>query len=368
MFYSVLALHVNGYPLTSKPIRQGLEAIARFSIEDKEGFRVQLDVSPVWDTIHSMTALIDAHTEIKDRRLLKASQWIIKKQLFVDYGDWKVYNPKGPSGGWPFEYENSWYPDIDDTAAIIIGFLKQYPNLRDNSVVDKAAEWVVNMQNKDGGWAAFDKDNDKLFLNKHPFSDMDVLCDPSCPDITGRVLEALGLLNDKKYRKACERGISYLRRTQEPEGSWFGRWGVNYIYGTSNALCGLSRQGIAGDDSIVRKAIVWLKHVQNLDGGWGECLESYTDKSLMGKGNSTASQTAWALMGLLAYLPPTYPAIQKGIHWLVKQQKIKNDKGFWHEQEFTGAGFPNHFYFRYHLYRHYFPLMALGRFCSAYKV
>jgi squalene-hopene/tetraprenyl-beta-curcumene cyclase len=188
---------------------------------------------------------------------------------------------------------------------------------------------------------------------------MDALCDPSTPDIVGRVLEALGILDDEKYRDVCARGIAYLRKTQEKEGSWFGRWGVNYVYGTSNVLCGLARQRLSPHDLMVRRAVAWLERVQNADGGWGECLESYGDRALMGKGPSTASQTAWALMGLLAFRPREEPAIQRGIRWLLERQ---NAAGSWDEAEFTGTGFPNHFYLRYNLYRHYFPLMALGRF------
>lgn len=188
---------------------------------------------------------------------------------------------------------------------------------------------------------------------------MDSLCDPSTPDIVGRVLEALGLLADPQYQAAAARGIAYCRRTQEPEGSWFGRWGVNYLYGTSNVLCGLTRQKVPAADPMVLKAIAWIRSVQNADGGFGECLESYANRALMGKGRSTPSQTAWAVMGLLAYLPREDRSVQRGIQWLVDHQ---NADGGWTEEEFTGTGFPNHFYLRYNLYRHYFPLMALGRF------
>lgn len=366
MANGVLALWMNGYPLESNPVRLGLEAIERFAVDDEEGFRIEACQSPIWDTILGMIGLLDAGHDAKDPNLQKARQWIIQKQLLVNHGDWKVYNPNGPSGGWAFEYENSWYPDVDDTAAIIIGFLKQEPESKNSFTVRRAVEWVVSMQNRDGGWAAFDIDNDKLFLNKIPFSDMDSLCDPSSPDVTGRVLEALGILGDPKYTEVCERGIEYLRRTQESQGSWFGRWGVNYVYGTSNVLCALARQKTAGSDAMIGRAIAWLKSIQNKDGGWGECLESYSNKDLMGKGTSTASQTAWALMGLLAYLPATDDSIHKGIRWLVNQQKkLGKIVGSWEEEEFTGTGFPNHFYVRYHLYRHYFPLMALGRFCRA---
>lgn len=366
MVNGVIALHLNGYKLDSDPMRLGLEAIERFCINDEAGFRVEACQSPVWDTILSMIGLLDAGHDPKDAKMKQAREWIISKQLLVDHGDWKVYNPTGPSGGWSFEYENSWYPDVDDTAAVVIGLLKQEPGSKDSETVRRACDWIVSMQNRDGGWAAFDVNNDKLFLNQIPFSDMDSLCDPSSPDVTGRVLEALGLMKDPKYKESCDRGIEYLRRTQEVAGSWFGRWGVNYVYGTSNVLCSLARQGIAADDPMIEKALSWIKSVQNNDGGWGECLESYADKSLMGKGKSTASQTAWGLMALLAYLPANDPAIRLGIRWLVEHQNSSGKfEGSWDEEEFTGTGFPNHFYLRYHLYRHYFPLMALGRYCQS---
>ena len=288
--------------------------------------------------------------------------WVSRRQLLDEHGDWRIYNPEGKPGGWSFEYTNTWYPDVDDTAAVVIAFLKHDPSSRKGESIARAVEWIVSMQNEDGGWAAFDKQNDKVFLNEIPFSDMDSLCDPSTPDIVGRVLEALGILDDPKYREVCVRGIAYLRASQEPEGSWFGRWGVNYIYGTSNVLAALARQRIAAADPMVVRAIAWLRSVQNADGGWGECLESYANRALMGKGRSTASQTAWALMALLAYLPREDSAVQRGIQWLVERQ---TSEGSWDEEEFTGTGFPNHFYLRYNLYRHYFPLMALGRFLAS---
>jgi squalene-hopene/tetraprenyl-beta-curcumene cyclase len=356
MLNVVLALYASGRSLEDPNLRLGLDALERFAVHDEQGFRIEPCQSPVWDTILMMIAFADAGYR---RELERPREWISKLQIFADYGDWKVYNPKGPPGGWSFEYTNTWYPDVDDTAAIIVGFLKHDPTSRESDSIRKAAAWMVSMQNDDGGWAAFDRANDKMFLNEIPFSDMDALCDPSSPDIAGRVLEALGLLGDPRYRDAVRRGIDYLRKAQEKQGSWFGRWGVNYVYGTSNALAGLARQCVPGDDPMIARAVAWLRSVQNADGGWGECLESYANKALMGKGPSTASQTAWALMGLLAYVPPEDAAVQRGVAWLLDRQ---NARGSWDEEEFTGTGFPNHFYLRYNLYRHYFPMMALARF------
>jgi squalene-hopene/tetraprenyl-beta-curcumene cyclase len=360
MVNGVLALFANGRSPDDERLRLLLDAIERFTIEDEGGFRVEPCQSPIWDTILMMVGLLDAG--LGDSTLEASRAWITRLQVLCDRGDWKVSNPAGRPGGWSFEYSNTWYPDVDDTAAIVTGFLKHDPASGASEPVQKAVTWMVSMQNDDGGWAAFDKNNDKIFLNDIPFSDMASLSDPSTPDIAGRVLEALGLLDDARYRDVCARGIAYLRRSQEKEGSWFGRWGVNYVYGTSNVLCALSRQRIPADDPMITRAVAWLRSVQNADGGWGECLESYGNRALMGKGRSTASQTAWALMGLIAYVPADDPAIERGIAWLIAKQ---NTAGSWDEAEYTGTGFPNHFYLRYNLYRHYFPLMALGRYVAA---
>jgi len=360
MVNGVLALYAHGYATDSDPVRLGLEAIDRFTLDDAAGIRVEACQSPVWDTALTMIGLLDCGAG--DERISASGEWITKLQILEDHGDWKVYNPKGKPGGWSFEYANTWYPDVDDTAAVVIAFLKQDPSSAKSNVVRRAVDWVVSMQNKDGGWAAFDRENDKLFLNDVPFSDMDSLCDPSTPDIVGRVLEMFGFLQDRRYDEACARGISYLRKSQEPEGSWFGRWGVNYVYGTSNVLCALRLHGFDAAEPMIARALGWLRSVQNADGGWGETTKSYADRNLMGRGPSTASQTAWALMALLAFLPADHAAIQRGIEWLISRQ---TDEGSWNEKEFTGTGFPKHFYLRYHMYRHYFPLMALGRYVRA---
>jgi squalene-hopene/tetraprenyl-beta-curcumene cyclase len=366
MMNGVLALTLHGYGLDAEPVRRGLEAIEAFGRSDQDGFRIEACQSPVWDTVLSLIGLLDAGVDPGDGRLLRARRWLEERQLTSARGDWTVYNPRGPPGGWSFEYRNTWYPDVDDTAAVVIGFLKLSPGSAASAGVRRAVAWVRSMQSRDGGWAAFDVDNDRRFLNEIPFSDMDSLCDPSSPDVTGRVLEALGLRGDPEDGPACRRALAYLRRAQEPEGSWFGRWGVNYVYGTSCVLNGLFRQGVPPEDPMVERGLAWLLRVQNRDGGFGEGLESYADRSRMGVGPSTASQTAWGVMGLLAYLPHAHQAVRRGIQWLVSRQLHAGpDAGSWREEEFTGTGFPRHFYLRYHLYRHYFPLMALGRFTAA---
>jgi squalene-hopene/tetraprenyl-beta-curcumene cyclase len=366
MLNGVLSLHLAGHALDSGPVRRGLEAIEHFGILDGEGFRIEACQSPVWDSALSLIALADSGQDGRDPRLERVRSWIEGKQILDEHGDWRVYNRRGKPGGWSFEHVNTWYPDVDDTAAVLLAFLKGDPARRDDATVRRGLDWMVSMQNRDGGWAAFDVENDRVFLNQIPFSDMDSLCDPSSPDVTGRVLEALGVLADPRHRAACRRGLAYLRRSQEKEGSWFGRWGVNYVYGTSNVLCGLARLRVPRTDPMVARALRWLASVQNEDGGFGEGVATYADRSAMGRGPSTASQTAWGVMGLLAYLPPADEAVARGIAWLVDRQVASGpDAGSWEEEAFTGPGFPRHFYLRYHMYRHYFPLMALGRFCAA---
>ena len=366
MVNGVLALHLAGHALDSTPVRRGLEAIERFGIADEGGFRIEACQSPVWDSALSLIGLADSGHDGRDPRLATVRRWIEGKQILAEHGDWRIYNRQGEPGGWSFEHVNTWYPDVDDTAAVVLAFLKGDPASRRTEAIRRGVAWMVSMQNRDGGWAAFDLANDREYLNQIPFSDMDSLCDPSSPDVTGRVLEALGLLGDRAHRAVVRRGLAYLRSSQEPEGSWFGRWGVNYVYGTSNALCGLARQGVAASDPMVVRALRWLESVQNGDGGFGEGLASYADRASMGRGPSTASQTAWGLMGLLAYRSPMDEAVARGTAWLLDRQLGSGpEAGSWAEAEFTGTGFPRHFYLRYHLYRHYFPLMALGRYCAA---
>ncbi|OGM49454.1 hypothetical protein ABOM_001646 [Aspergillus bombycis] len=377
MHASVYAFMLEGYKLDDPPVRLGIQAIENFAWEDAEGKRVQPCVSPVWDTTLMSIALCDAGSP-NQPAVDRAIQWIRDRQLLEPRGDWRVYRPQLAPGGFSFEYTNSHYPDIDDTAAIILAQVKHDARSCHSTSVIAAATWILGMQNPDGGWAAFDVENDKLFLNKIPFSDMDSLCDTSCADITGRILEAFGLMilrapekgNASQLcqlfpaiRAACRRAIQYLASTQEPNGSWFGRWGCNYIYGTSHALCGLAY--FSQDDKLVlnlaQPALQWLKSQQNGDSGWGESLLSYQN-SKRKEQRSTASQTAWALMGLLAHLPPTDIAIEGGIRWLVSSQRPEQGLGFtWPEPVYTGTGFPNHFYLGYDYYRHYFPVMALGR-------
>lgn len=378
MHIGLLALRLEGLHMTDSRILRGLEAVERFAWQDKEGGkRMQACVSPVWDTVLMTIALCDASIPSKDERLVKAVKWIKDHQLLGAEGDWRIYQPNITPGGFSFEYHNAWYPDIDDTAAVIIAFLKQDPNSASSGHLIKAVEWSLGMQNQDGGWAAFDYENNKHFLNKIPFSDMDSLLDPSTADVTGRILEAYGLFRHASSKVsvptklllrvdlACHRGIHYLAHTQEPNGSWYGRWGSNYIYGTSNVVCGLVHHTSHNTlvPYLVSSAVKWLRVVQNTDGGFGEDLHSYKDPRLAGRGASTASQTAWGAMALLAHLPVSDEAVKASIAYLVSAQTKKRGNGAtWSEREYTGTGFPNFFYLGYSYYSHYFPMMALGRY------
>lgn len=378
MHVGLLALRLEGFSMTDSCVTRGLEAVERFAWQDKEGGKhMQACVSPVWDTVLMSIGLCDAGLPGADDRLLKAIDWIKNHQLLGPEGDWRIYQPNINPGGFSFEYHNTWYPDVDDTAAVIIAFLKQDPSSALSTHLIKAVEWSLGMQNKDGGWAAFDYENNKLFLNKIPFSDMDSLLDPSSADVTGRILEAFGLLRNTSERfkvsedllarigLACDRGINYLSSTQERNGSWYGRWGSNYIYGTSNVVCGLvyHSNGNPLVSALIDSGIKWLKVVQNTDGGFGEVLDSYKDLTLAGRGKSTASQTAWGAMALLAHLPRSDEAVSKSIAYLLASQtKERGNGATWPETEYTGTGFPNFFYLGYSFYPHYFPMMALGRY------
>lgn len=380
MINSILALHVEGYALDSGPMRKGLEAMERFAWRDKRGMRVQACTSPVWDTILMTIGLLDAGTPESDPRLKNSVEWVRKRQILDEQaGDWRIYRPNVKPGGWAFEYFNTHYPDIDDTAAAILAFVKQDPKSVISSHVIQAVEWILGMQNPDGGWAAFDVENNNYYLNEIPFDDMKALCDPSTADVTGRVLEAFGLfcsaadtLSAGKDIKIMTRvmaastlAIRFLDSIQEQSGSWWGRWGVNYIYGTSNVLCALAYVDGGRVVKMTEPALQWLKDCQQSDGGWGEGLHTYKEGEALGQQESTASQTAWAVMGLLAHLPPTDEAIRQGVRFLVDTQTRVGKTATWEEPHFTGTGFPGHFYLRYDYYRHCFPLMALGRYKAA---
>jgi len=361
MMNSLMALKCLGYPLSHPSVRKGLEAVHRFAIEDARTLRLQSCVSPVWDTANTCLALLESGLDGNNPALEKAREWLWTKQARVK-GDWAVKNPKAEPGGWFFEFENRYYPDVDDTLAVL-KVLNQGCSRPDHAEAwHLGFQWLLSMQSRNGGWGAFDVDNDQEIWNRIPFADHKSMLDPPTSDLTGRVLEFLGSAGYRNDFPAAQRGIAFLESQQEPDGSWFGRWGVNYLYGTWCALCGLKAIGYPMDAPRVRRAVRWLKGCQNPDGGWGESCLSYDDPRYKGKGSSTASQTSWALMALVAAGEAASEAAGRGAAFLVRTQ---NDRGSWDEEEFTGTGFPRFFYLRYHMYRDYFPLMALSRYRKA---
>ena len=370
MLNSLLALKCLDYDANDPVIERGLKAVDNFAIETENSYCVQPCVSPVWDTAWAIRALIDSGFAPNDPVIVKAGEWLIEKQI-LDYGDWNVKNKQGQPGAWAFEFENRFYPDVDDSAVVVMAL--HQAKLRNEELkkqaIDRALNWIATMQCKPGGWAAFDLDNDQEWLNSVPYGDLKAMIDPNTADVTARVLEMLGACNLSIPANNLEKSLDYLLKEQEIEGCWFGRWGVNYIYGTSGVLSALALINPLKYARDINQGAAWLVKVQNSDGGWGETCFSYNDPSLKGKGDSTASQTAWALIGLIAAGEATdklaIDSIEKGINYLLETQKLD---GTWDEEYFTGTGFPCHFYLKYHLYQQYFPLMALGRYqakCSS---
>ena len=360
MINCVMALKALGYGDDHPAVAKGIRAIDDFLVEHDGQLFFQPCVSPTWDTALTMKALLDSGVEPGHPALVRAAEWLLANQIFRP-GDWSVYNPGLEPGGWAFEFANDWYPDTDDTAVILM-VLDRVP-VRDAVAKRRAmaygTNWALGMQSRNGGWGAFDTDNDSGWLNEIPFADMRAMIDPPTEDLTGRLLELMGTQGyDARFARA-RRALEFLRRTQRPSGAWWGRWGSNFVYGTWSVLCGLRAIGEDMRAPWLRRAVGWLESVQNPDGGFGETLESYADESLAGQGPSTPSQTAWALLGLLAAEERPTPAIERAAAWLLETQR---SDGGWDEEPFTGTGFPGHFYLRYWMYRDYFPLAALGRY------
>lgn len=363
MLNSLLALRCLDYDAADPIVERGLQAIDNFAIETADTYRVQPCVSPVWDTAWAIRALVDSGLAPDHPAVVRSAEWLLNKQI-LDYGDWAVKNRQGKPGAWAFEFDNRFYPDVDDTAVVVMALNQvKLPNEKlKHQAMRRAVDWIASMQCKAGGWAAFDLDNDQDWLNLIPYGDLKAMIDPNTADVTARVLEMLGSCHLSIDRYKQQRAIQYLLNEQEPEGCWFGRWGVNYIYGTSGALAALSFVAPQTHRYNIEQGAAWLISCQNSDGGWGETCRSYDDPRLKGKGRSTASQTAWALIGLMAAGRATgnfaKPAIERGIDYLLVTQ-LPN--GSWDEADFTGTGFPSHFYLKYHLYQQYFPLIALGQ-------
>lgn len=367
MLNSMLALRTLGYDVHDPVVQRGLQAIDNFALETEETYRMQACVSPVWDTAWVVRALVESGCDRNHPAITKGAQWLLNKQIF-DYGDWAVKNPHGQPGAWAFEFENRFYPDLDDTAVVVMTLHQVLMDSDSQEAVKRAAmqcaaNWCGTMQCKAGGWAAFDLDNDQDWLNQIPYGDLKAMIDPNTADVSSRVLEMVGETPVQMEGWRVRRGLDYLLCEQEEDGSWFGRWGVNYIYGTSGALSALALVQPEQHQGAIARGAQWLLKVQNPDGGWGETCFSYNDSRLKGQGDSTASQTAWALIGLLAAGEGSgnfaEAAIAQGVTYLLDSQR---SDGTWDEDYFTGTGFPGHFYLKYHLYQQYFPLLALGRY------
>jgi len=355
--YSIMALNLLGYSLDHPALRAGLDALESFAIHENGMRRFEACQSPVWDTALAMVALRDAGVAKDDPAMLRGAAWLLDEEIRVP-GDWSVKRPQLQPGGWAFEFANDNYPDIDDSAEVILALRAAGADpARSQAAVRRAVAWTFGMQCRDGGFAAFDVDNTSALCGQLPFCDFGEVTDPPSADVVAHVIEMLadeGLASDTRTLRARD----WLLRAQELDGSWFGRWGVNYVYGTGAAVPALVRTGIAPGHASIRRAVRWLETRQNADGGWGEDPRSYKDAAWRGRGTSTPSQTAWALLALLA-AGERGPVVERGVAWLVQAQRADGD---WDEPEFTGTGFPGDFYIRYHLYRLHFPVMALGRY------
>jgi squalene-hopene/tetraprenyl-beta-curcumene cyclase len=365
--YSILALHLLGYPLDSPPVAAGIRGLDGFLIREQtaQGVvrRLEACQSPVWDTGLALTALLDAGVDPADERVCRAAGWLLGEEITVR-GDWAVRRPQLAPGGWAFEFANDGYPDTDDTAEVVLALHRLLTTTSDpamRAAVERAVDWVAGMQSRDGGWGAFDADNTRELAYKLPFCDFGAVIDPPSADVTAHVVEMLAAVG-RADTDACRRGVQWLLRAQEPDGSWFGRWGANYVYGIGAVVPALVAAGIAPGDARVRRAIRWLERHQNDDGGWGEDLRSYDDLSWAGRGESTASQTAWAMLALVAAGEAASTVTRRGAEWLARTQR---PDGGWDEPQFTGTGFPGDFYINYHLYRLVFPISALGRYVAA---
>jgi len=354
---SVIALRCLGYSLDDPQVIRALDEFEKLGIEEEDTFRMQPSKPPVWDTAYALFALGESGVPSDDPRMVKSADWILQKQVRT-VGDWKVKNKKGQPGGWYFEFNNEFYPDVDDTAMVCLGLAQtEHPNGRyQRESVQRAIDWIFSMQCRNGGWASFDKDNDRMVFQHIPFADHNAMLDPATVDITGRILEMLAAYGYDQNHPAVKKALKFICEEQEPDGSWFGRWGVNYIYGTMLVLRGLQAIGIDYHEPHIQQAAEWLRMVQNHDGGWGESCDSYDDPNTRGVGPSTASQTAWAIMGLLAANDTRSDCVARGIAYLLRCQK---KDGLWDEAYHTGTGFPQVFYLKYDMYRQYFPMIAL---------
>jgi squalene-hopene/tetraprenyl-beta-curcumene cyclase len=393
MIWSVIALRCLGYANDGPEMKYCREQLDALAIEEHGTIRMQPCKSPVWDTAITLRALTAGGLATEHLAARRAVDWLLAREV-RRRGDWAMTVSAEPAG-WCFEYANEFYPDVDDTVMVLMALASQVEpadiaakpadlQLIDHSSASSPSEarrriatvdqlaaasqralaWVLALQNRDGGWGAFDRDNDHEFLCHVPFADHNAMIDPSTPDLAGRVLEAMGRVGRRIGDPAIDRAVAYMRRSQQADGSWFGRWGVNYIYGTWQAVVGLTAVGLPPSDPSIVRGSNWLLAHQQPTGGWGESPDSYAQPHLRGQGPTTASQTAWAVMGLIAAGHARGAAVTRGIGYLLKRQR---DDGTWHEEEFTGTGFPQVFYLRYHYYPIYFPMLALAQWLEAVR-
>ncbi|XHR29424.1 MAG: squalene--hopene cyclase [Chthoniobacteraceae bacterium] len=366
MLNSIMVLKAMGYDDSHPDLAKALRDFESLFVDDPEDFRIQPCLSPVWDTAINLIALTESGLKEPQEGgpCAKAARWLLEREVRIR-GDWARRNPHPEASGWAFEHRNDFYPDTDDTMMVLMA-LRFTPTScltdeRVRSLFKRALPWLFSFQCRDGGWAAFDKDITQKWLESIPFADHNAILDPSCSDLTGRMLELLGYIGYDRHRPEVRRAIGFLRRTQEKDGSWYGRWGVNYLYGTWQVLRGMQAIGEPMDEEWLTRARDWLESCQNEDGGWGESPQTYKTPSLKGQGESTPSQTSWALMGLCACGDLARPSISRGIQWLISRQ---NRDGSWDEPQTTGTGFPCVFYLNYDMYRNNFPLLALSTYAN----
>ncbi|WP_031469063.1 squalene--hopene cyclase [Sciscionella sediminilitoris] len=361
--YSIIALTLLGYQMDHPVLDKAINGLDGFTVweETPDGTMRWFEAcqSPVWDTALALNALLDAGIPADNESVVTATDWLLAEQITVP-GDWTVQRPGVECGGWAFEFANDIYPDTDDTSEIVLALNRVKHPQHQGAVrasIEKATTWLTAMRSKDGGWGAFDADNTQWLVNYVPFCDFGAVIDPPSADVTAHIVEMYAALGMTHSRPASD-GLRWLLNSQEEDGSWYGRWGANYIYGTGAVVPALIKSGISAGDNRIRRAVAWLYEKQNPDGGWGEDLRSYVDTTWSGKGTSTPSQTAWALLALLA-AGERGPKVDAGIRWLMSNQRAD---GGWDEEQFTGTGFPGDFYISYELYRLVFPINAIGRY------
>ena len=358
MANSILAMRLLGYPDDHPLVIGQLKEVEALAVETENELHSQPCPSPVWDTSLAMNALLESGCAPDHPVLRRAAEWLLERQVFVP-GDWQAKRPWVQPGGWAFQYANDFHPDLDDSAMVLMALEKMRGLDADRvrAAKERGLGWFLGMQGADGGWSSFEADNDKLFLNNIPFADHGALLDPSTEDLTGRGLELMGTVGYGRDFEPARRALGFIRRTQRHDGPWFGRWGVNYIYGTWSVFRGLKAIGESFEQEYTQRAVRWLESHQNPDGGWGETCESYDDPSLAGRGTSTPSQTAWALLALLAAGRARTDVVERGVSHLLDRQRAD---GGWDDPFWNGTGFPGVFMLQYHLYAKYFPLWALG--------